>query len=141
MSVTPHFPVQSNLYCRPVFAVRDMTAAILYYLAALDFQHDWSVPPDAEVPVCAQVSRGTTQLLLWTEPTIARPGRVYISLEFEDELQPLYEEFVSKQARATSPPAPRLWGPSGFVVEDLDGNQLYFVSHPPMPLLPSELAE
>ena len=80
--------------------------------------------------MCAQVSRGATQILLWTEATIATPGRVYISLEFADELQALCDEFVSKEARMVSPPAPRLWGPSGFVVEDLDGNQLYFVSHP-----------
>jgi hypothetical protein len=128
--VQKHFPVQSNLYCRPVFAVREMGAAILYYVGALDFRHDWSVPRDAEVPVCSQVSRGTTQILLWTEATIATPGRVYISLEFADELQALCDEFVSKEARVVSPPAPRLWGPSGFIVEDLDGNQLYFVSYP-----------
>jgi uncharacterized glyoxalase superfamily protein PhnB len=134
MSVHQRLPVQSNLYCRPVFAVRDMNAAILYYLAALDFQHDWSVPPEAESPVCAQVSRGTMQILLWTEPTIATPGRVYVSLEFEGELQALYEELVSKKAFVTSPPAPRLWGPQGFIVEDLDGNQLYFVSSPPLAL-------
>ena len=126
----PFLPVRPALFCRPVFAVADIIAAMDYYVSALGFSLDWTAPQEAAVPVCAQVSRGAAQILLWTEATLARPSRVHICLGSLVELHGLHHEFLANNAYITSPPAPRLWGPMAFIVEDLDANQLFFVSEP-----------
>jgi hypothetical protein len=104
--------------------------AIDYYLQSLGFNLDWHAPPDAAIPICAQVSRASVQILLWTEPTLAKPSRIHIVLSSLAELTAVHEEFQSNNAYITSPPAPRLWGPTAFIVEDLDQNQLFFVAEP-----------
>jgi len=120
-----------SFFCRPVFAVTDMLRALHYYKTALAFRHDWSAPADADIPICAQVSRGKTEILLWNDPTLQPRARAYITLEHEHRLVALHDELEDNGAIITSPPAPRTWGPYGFIVEDIDQNQLYFVGQAP----------
>jgi hypothetical protein len=120
-------PVGSRLYCRPVFYAADVTASLAYYVSRLGFTSDWTVDDAAGCPVCAQVSRNGTEILLWRDAGLPAGARVYVSLHLAKQLDNLHAEFVSRAARIATAPATQPWGPYGMVVLDTDGNQLCFV--------------
>jgi uncharacterized glyoxalase superfamily protein PhnB len=126
--------VTSRLYCRPVFAVANARASVQYYCEALGFHHDWSYPREGETLICAQVSRGEAEIIVWVTPDVASPGRLYIVPHEEDQLDVLHAEMVAAGGKVTNSPKPQPWAPYGFIVEDLDRNQLFFAGDPPQAL-------
>ena len=122
--------VDTKLYCRPIFRVADIRASVAYYVNVLGFAENWCVDDGLSKPVCAQVTRATTEIILWRDPALGAPGRVFIVLCEEKLLDALHEELRSRGARITEPPASKPWG-YGIRVEDLDGNQLVIIGEAP----------
>ena len=111
-------------YARPVLAVRDTPSALDFYAAKLGFREDWRYEDDGRLRI-VQVSRQGCELILSDQwPEEAGSGRMFISLdapEFASAKRELAERGVELQSGQ--------WGYELLVVEDLDGNRLWF-PHP-----------
>ena len=116
--------MSTDWYARPVLAVRDTPAALEFYASRLGFKEDWRYEEDARLRI-VQVSRQGCELILSDQwPDEAGRGRMFISLdapEFASAKQELADRGVEVKAGQ--------WGYELLVVEDLDGNRLWF-PHP-----------
>ena len=120
-------PVTSKLYCRPVFKVANVEESIKHYREVLGFEQNWIYPFEGEdAKICGQVSRGEMEIIVWVAADIASPGRLYIVLHEEDQLDALHDEIAGKGGKVTKAPGEQPWAKYGFVVEDIDSNQLFF---------------
>lgn len=113
--------MSTDWYARPVLAVRDASKALEFYASKLGFKEDWRYEKDARLRI-AQVSRQGCELILSDQwPEEAGRGRMFISLgpaEFASAKQELAERGVELRSGH--------WGYELLVVEDLDGNRLWF---------------
>lgn len=111
-------------YARPVLAVRDAAEALAFYGERLGFQEDWRYEEDGRLRI-AQVSRAGCEVILSDQwPQDAGRGRLFVSLDPAD--------FTAMQADLAARGAELAaghWGYELVVVEDLDGNRLWF-PHP-----------
>ena len=118
-------------FARPVLHVSSVNASLRFYVDRLGFTVPWRVE-DAKGHVdVAQVDRQGCALILaehWSEK--AGKGLMFISLNVEPEthdaavaaLDALRAEFESRGVLVKE----GHWGYRVLVVEDLDGNQLFF---------------
>lgn len=102
--------------------VRDVDAAIKFYVDTLGFtlnmRHD-----ESGVAIVAGVSRGDGCALLLTSQWQDRIGLGIIYAAFgQDEFDALRADFQSKNVALKQ----GWWGGDVLIVEDLDGNQIYF---------------
>jgi len=125
----------SGWYSRPVLAVRETPAALAFYAEKLGFAEDWRYEEAGRLRI-VQVSRDGCELILSDQwPQDAGRGRLFISLEPQD-----FEALVADSAaRGLALEAGR-WGYPLKVVEDLDGNRLWF-PEPSDPKTSSAVAE
>jgi uncharacterized glyoxalase superfamily protein PhnB len=108
-------------YARPVIAVRDAGEALGFYAARLGFEEDWRFEEDGRLRI-VQVSRAGCELILSEQwPDDAGRGRMFISLEPED-----LERFRADAAARGAELKSGHWGYPLTVVEDPDGNRLWF---------------
>jgi catechol 2,3-dioxygenase-like lactoylglutathione lyase family enzyme len=108
-------------YSRPVFFVADVERAIAFYRDKLGFVEENRYEEDG-VLLVGQVRREDCTLLFdCQQPERAGCGRMFISLDPEP-LAALRAEFESRGA----PTRDGRWGYPTLIVEDPDGNQLYF---------------
>jgi catechol 2,3-dioxygenase-like lactoylglutathione lyase family enzyme len=116
--------VSRDWYSRPVLAVRDTPTALEFYASKLGFKEDWRYEEEARLRI-VQVSRQGCELILSDQwPDEAGRGRMFISLdapEFASTKQELADRGVDVKSGR--------WGYELLVVEDLDGNRLWF-PHP-----------
>lgn len=108
-------------YTRPVVSVSDTSRALDFYLGQLGFAQDWDYGEDGR-RLIAQVSRAGCELILssqWPE----RVGRsvTFVSLD-EPVLLALRQELEGKGVAVRDGE----WGYRLMVVEDPDGNALWF---------------
>ncbi len=116
-------------FSRPVFFVESVERAIGFYVDKLGFEEEWRFDEDGTVLV-GQVNREDCALLLNSQqPARTGKGRLFISLDPEP-LRLLREEFENRGA----PVRDGWWGYDTMIVEDPDGNELFF----PYPNEPSE---
>ena len=114
-------------FARPVLHVADVEASLRFYVNWLGFTSPWRYDEDGRAHV-AQVDRlGCALILADTWPEKIGKGLIFISLNFEPETQvaaldALRAEFESKGV----PVKEGSWGYRLLVVDDLDGNQLFF---------------
>ena len=117
-------------FARPVLHVSSVNASLGFYVDRLGFTVPWRVEVDGHVDV-AQVDRQGCALILCEHwPEKVGKGLMFISLNVEPEtraaavaaLDALRAEF---EARGL-PVKDGHWGYRLLVVEDLDGNQLFF---------------
>ena len=117
-------------FARPVLHVSSVEAAIRFYVDRLGFTNSWRFEDDGRVRV-AQVARQNCTLILSDQwPEKAGKGLMFISLNVEPDspevavaaLDALRAEF---EARGVSVKEDQ-WGYRVLVIEDLDGNQLFF---------------
>lgn len=109
-----------NWYSRPVFFVSDAEASKNFYTETLGFSLDWNHEEESCTFVC-QVSRDGFELILAQDPQKAGQGRVFISLNSEQE-QALRREITEKGIEARD----SHWGMPIIEMVDLDQNELFF---------------
>jgi uncharacterized glyoxalase superfamily protein PhnB len=102
----------------PILRVKNMTAAIDYYVGKLGFQKkwDWGDPPDF-----ACVARDEVELFFSLNAQGA-PG-MWLSI-FVQDIDALYETYKQTGAIIRQPPADYPWGIREMTIEDLDGHYL-----------------
>jgi catechol 2,3-dioxygenase-like lactoylglutathione lyase family enzyme len=116
--------VSRSWYARSVLAVRDAPQSLQFYASKLGFKEDWRYEEDARLRI-VQVSRQGCELILSDQwPEDAGLGRIFISLdpaEFTSAKEDLADRGVELKSGE--------WGYELLVVEDPDGNRLWF-PHP-----------
>jgi len=118
----------TDWFARPVLHVTDVSASIRFYVDRVGFSNPWRFEEDGKTFV-AQVDRQGCALILSSQwPEKVGKGLIFISLNVEPEtheaaaLDALRAELEAKGAPVTD----GRWGYRLLVVEDPDGNQLYF---------------
>ena len=118
----------SEWFARAVLHVSNVEASLGFYVDRLGFTVPWRVEWDGHVHV-AEVDRQGCALILSDEwPEKAGKGLMFISLNVEPReaeiaaVDALRAEFESRDV----PLKEGWWGYRLLVVEDPDGNQLYF---------------
>jgi len=111
----------SGWYSRPVLAVRDAAAALRFYADKLGFGEDWRYEEEGALRI-VQVSRDGCELILSDQwPEDAGKARVFISLEHA-----AFERLLAESAERRLELKSGRWGYDLAVVEDPDGNRLWF---------------
>jgi uncharacterized glyoxalase superfamily protein PhnB len=117
-------------FARPVLHVANVEAALLFYVDRLGFAVSWRFEEDGRVRV-AQVDRPNCALILSDQwPDKVGKGLMFISLNVEPQtreceaaaLDSLRAEIEARGVEVKD----GFWGYRLLVVEDLDGNQLFF---------------
>jgi catechol 2,3-dioxygenase-like lactoylglutathione lyase family enzyme len=108
-------------YARPVLFVADVERAIAFYTSQLGFAASDRYAEGGKVLV-GQVEREGCELLLnCQQPEKTGRARIFVSLDL-DVLQALRAEFEARGA----PVKDGWWGYDTMIVEDPDGNELFF---------------
>ena len=120
----------TDWFARPVLHVTDVEASLRFYVDRLGFTSPWRYDEDGRARV-AQVDRqGCTLILADTWPEKIGMGLMFISLNVDSEtseaaiaaLDALRAELEAKGVLVKE----GSWGYRLLVVDDLDGNQLFF---------------
>jgi catechol 2,3-dioxygenase-like lactoylglutathione lyase family enzyme len=121
---------KTEWFARPVLHVTDVDASLRFYMNQLGFTNPWRYDEDGKAYV-AQVDRqGCALILANTWPEKVGKGLMFISLNVEPAtreaaiaaLDALRAELESKGV----PVKDGSWGYRLLVVDDPDGNQLFF---------------
>jgi catechol 2,3-dioxygenase-like lactoylglutathione lyase family enzyme len=124
----------TDWFARPVLHVTDVEASLRFYINRLGFTSPWRYDEDGKARV-AQVDRqGCALILADTWPEKIGKGLMFISLNVEPETR---EAAIAAQIAALDglraeletkgvPVKEGSWGYRLLVVDDLDGNQLFF---------------
>ena len=111
----------SNWYARPVLFVQEIGRSVDFYVAQLGFTRSWDYEEEGKAFV-AQVEREGCDLILSSQwPDKVGTGLIFISLDVE-VLDALRSELEGKRV----PVKDGNWGYRLMVVNDPDGNELYF---------------
>jgi catechol 2,3-dioxygenase-like lactoylglutathione lyase family enzyme len=120
----------TDWFARPVLHVADVEASLRFYVNRLGFTSPWRYDEDGRARI-AQVDRqGCALILADTWPEKIGKGLMFISLNVEPEmheaavaaLDALRAELEAKGV----PVKEGSWGYRVLVVDDPDGNQLFF---------------
>lgn len=120
----------TDWFSRPVLHVKDVEASLRFYVNRLGFRSPWRYEEDGRAHV-AQVDRqGCALILADTWPEKIGKGLLFISLNVEPQtreaevaaLDALRGELEAKGVAVKE----GSWGYRLLVVDDLDGNQLFF---------------
>jgi uncharacterized glyoxalase superfamily protein PhnB len=118
----------SDWFARTVLHVTDVSASIRFYVERLGFTNPWNHDEDGR-PVVAQVERQGCALILSSQwPDKVGKGLVFISLDVDAHaaniaaLDALRVELEANGAVVKD----GSWGYRILVIDDPDGNQLYF---------------
>jgi catechol 2,3-dioxygenase-like lactoylglutathione lyase family enzyme len=122
--------VQTDWFARPVLHVTDVEASLRFYVNRLGFTSPWHYDEDGGTHV-AQVDRqGCALILADTWPEKIGKGLVFISLNVEPESREAAVAAVDtlrSELEAKGVPVKEgSWGYRLLVVDDPDGNQLFF---------------
>ena len=134
-------PKMAQWFARPVLHVSNTEASLRFYVDQLGFTADWRVEWDGKTHI-VEVDRSDTALILSDQwPEKAGKGLMFISLNVTPwsnaaevaAVDALRAEFESRGVAVKD----GNWGHRLLVVEDPDGNQLYF----PYPNPPGDIPE
>ena len=120
----------TDWFARAVLHVADVEASIRFYVDRLGFSNPWRFREDSKTFV-AQVERQGCAVILSSQwPEKVGKGLIFISLNVEPEMHAavvaaLDALRVELEARG-APVKDGQWGYRLLIVEDPDGNQLYF---------------
>jgi catechol 2,3-dioxygenase-like lactoylglutathione lyase family enzyme len=117
----------TDWFARPVLHVADVEAALRFYVDRLGFTSPWRYDENGKAHV-AQVDRqGCALILADTWPEKIGKGLMFISLNVEPEAQVAALDALRAEFEAHGVAVKEgSWGYRLFVVDDLDGNQLFF---------------
>jgi catechol 2,3-dioxygenase-like lactoylglutathione lyase family enzyme len=120
----------TDWFARPVLHVKDVEASLRFYIDRLGFTSPWRHNEDGRADVVQVDRQGCALILADSWPEKIGKGLMFISLNVEPEtreaafaaLGALREELEAKGV----PVKEDWWGYRLLVVDDLDGNQLFF---------------
>ncbi len=117
-------------FARPVLHVTDVVASVRFYVERLGFTNPWR-HEDGGQTLVAEVDRQGCALILSNQwPEKVGKGLTYISFNIEPETREAYLDALAAiraEFEANGVPVKDgRWGGRILVVDDLDGNQLYF---------------
>ncbi len=129
----------TDWFARPVLHVKDVDASLRFYINRLGFTSPWRYGEDGRAYV-AQVDRqGCALILADTWPEKVGKGLMFISLNVEPDTSETTSETATREAAIAALDALRAeleakgvpvkegsWGYRLLVVDDPDGNQLFF---------------
>ena len=124
----------TDWFARPVLHVSDVEASLRFYIERLGFTSPWHFDEDGKVFV-AQVDRQGCALILSCQwPEKVGKGLMFISLNVSPNDEPDTREAATAALDALraeleakgAPVKDGSWGYRLLVVEDPDGNQLFF---------------
>jgi uncharacterized glyoxalase superfamily protein PhnB len=108
-------------YSRPVLAVRNAVTALGFYSTKLGFREDWRYEEDGRLRI-VQVSRSGCEIILSDQwPEEAGRGLLFVSLDCAD-----FDGLASEAAERGFELKSGNWGYELAIVEDPDGNRLWF---------------
>jgi len=117
----------TDWFARPVLHVKDVEASLLFYVDRLGFTSPWRYDEGGRARI-AQVDRHSCALILSDQwPEKVGKGLMFISPNGEPQeqtatLDALRAEFEARGVAVKD----GMWGYRLLVVDDLDGNQLFF---------------
>jgi uncharacterized glyoxalase superfamily protein PhnB len=121
-------PAMIDWFARAVLHVTDVVTSIRFYVDRLGFTSPWSYDEDGK-PVVAQVERQGCALILSSQwPEKVGKALMFISLNADTpaaQIAALDALRVELEAKGV-PVKDGSWGYRVLVVDDPDGNQLYF---------------
>jgi catechol 2,3-dioxygenase-like lactoylglutathione lyase family enzyme len=114
----------TDWFARPVLHVKDVETSLRFYVDRLGFTCPWHYDEDG----VAQVDRqGCSLILADTWPQKIGKGLMFISLNFEPDAQIAALDALRAEFEAKGVPVKDgSWGYRLLVVNDPDGNQLFF---------------
>jgi len=117
----------TDWFARPVLHVTDVGASLRFYVDRLGFTSPWCHNEDGKADV-AQVDRqGCALILADSWPEKIGKGLMFISLNVEPETQIAALDALRAELEAKGVPVKEgSWGYRLLVVDDPDGNQLFF---------------
>jgi len=108
-------------YSRPVFFVESVERSIAFYAEKLGFTEGFRYEEEGTILV-GQVNREDCEIILNCQrPEKTGRGRIFISIDIEP-LRMLRAEFENRGA----PIKDGWWGYDTMIIEDPDGNELFF---------------
>ena len=117
----------TDWFARPVLHVTDVEASLLFYVNQLGFMNPWHYDEDGRIHV-AQVDRqGCALILADTWPEKIGKGLMFISLNAEPETQVTALDALRMELEGMGVRVKEgSWGYRLLIVDDPDGNQLFF---------------
>jgi uncharacterized glyoxalase superfamily protein PhnB len=120
----------TDWFARPVLHVKDVEASLRFYVDRLGFTSPWRYDEDGRVHV-AQVDRqGCSLIVADTWPEKIGKGLMFISLNVEPATREAavaaLDAWRAELEAKGVPVKEGLWGYRVLVVDDPDGNQLFF---------------
>ncbi len=120
----------TDWFARPVLHVADVEASLRFYVHGLGFTSPWQYDENGRVYVAQVVRQGCAVILADTWPEKIGKGLLFISLNVEPAtreaaiaaLDELRAELEAKGVQVKE----GSWGYRLLVVDDPDGNQLFF---------------
>jgi catechol 2,3-dioxygenase-like lactoylglutathione lyase family enzyme len=120
----------TDWFARPVLHVTDVDASLRYYVDRLAFMSPWRYEEDGRARVAQVERQGCALILASTWPEKVGKGLVFISMNVEEEtleaqvaaLDALRVELEAKGITVKE----GSWGYRLLVLDDPDGNQLFF---------------
>jgi len=117
----------TNWFARPVLHVKDVDASLLFYVNRLGFTSPWRYDEDGRAYVAQVERQGCALILANTWPEKIGKGLMFISLNLEPEAQVAALDALRAELEAKGAPVKDgSWGYRLLVVDDPDGNQLFF---------------
>ncbi|HXJ96607.1 MAG TPA: glyoxalase superfamily protein [Terriglobia bacterium] len=117
----------TDWFARPVLHVTDVEASLRFYVNLLGFTSPWRYEEDGRVSV-AQVERQGCALILSNHwPQKVGKGLIFISMNETRDAQIAALDALRAELEAKGVPVKEgSWGYRLLVVDDPDGNQLFF---------------
>jgi catechol 2,3-dioxygenase-like lactoylglutathione lyase family enzyme len=117
----------TDWFARPVLHVKDVEASLRFYVSQLGFTSPWRYDEDGTAHVAQVDGLGCALILADTWPEKIGKGLMFISLNAEPETQVATLDALRAELQAKGVPVKEgSWGYQLLVVDDLDGNQLFF---------------
>jgi len=117
----------NDWFARPVLHVKDVDASLRFYVNRLGFTSPWCYNEDGIAHVAQVDGLGCELILADTWPEKIGKGLIFISLNAEPEAQVAALDALRAGLEAKGVPVKDgSWGYRLLVVDDLDGNQLFF---------------
>jgi catechol 2,3-dioxygenase-like lactoylglutathione lyase family enzyme len=117
----------TDWFARPVLHVKDVEASLLFYVNQLGFTSPWRYDEEGKAFVAQVERQGCALILSHQWPEKIGKGLMFISLNAEPETQVAALDALRAELEAKGVPVKDgSWGYRLLVVDDPDGNQLFF---------------
>ena len=117
----------TDWFARPVLHVTDVEASLCFYINRLGFTSPWRYEEDGRAYVAQVERQGCSLILADTWPEKVGKGLTFISLNTEPETQIAALDALRAELEAKGVSVKEgSWGYRLLVVDDPDGNQLFF---------------